>query len=492
MKKTRQVLIFLFEMLILGIMVFGLVYILRANIGVQQSIQGVDEYPAPQPTIQSSELNQLVDEYPPPLSTHFPTLEEVDQTPVPFSRRTIDLRTPQPTRTPFPTPTLRPTVTRRPDIKFTPFPIELHDSPVGVIYYAIRKPVNRSIQVNLPPYTNEYFQQPIGTDGLPNGKPSNLFLLADAVSKLGIDSIPFGVYPSPSGEYIIITHSVEPGVKPYVLNLKTNEVNYPFKDSMGGHFYEWHPDGEHFIFGVSGIGIWLVDAKTLETSELVTFQPNQLPQGAAISPDGEQVAFIAENYSESGEYLGEYLWMVSIHGSDAHPLVPSGEYSYLYPESWSPDGTQVVYTGICQAHLVDGEQQRQSLCIYDTRTGKVVDLKSDANMTTAWSPDGRYLAVMGWDPDVEPCPSTDHPPEDLTCDYQGEAIYLIDLENGENHKLVSGILPTWSPDGSILAFLAYEKGVNNVWTIRIADNELHQITTDGAAKAFTLQWIAER
>ena len=314
-----------------------------------------------------------------------------------------------------------------------------------------------------------------------------MFLPAEVVSKLRLDTDPYGLYYSPSGKYLVVTVPLETGELTYVIDLRTYRlIGAPFTEYGDGFFYGWHPDGEHFLFGVYMVAIWLVDAKTLEATELVTLQGTQFFLGAAISPDGKQVAYATGNYD-----FGDRLWIASIPESDARTPVPGGGFTQLYPGSWSPDSILLAYSGYCEEPTTGEERPRRSLCIFDRRTGEVTDLQTMANGTTAWSPDGRYLAVMGWDPEVEQC-SGDLSIEDLDCYYQGQAIYLIDLQMGENRKLVSGILPTWSPDGSMLAFLAYENGANDVWTIRIADNELSQITSDGAPKAFSLQWFTEK
>lgn len=125
-------------------------------------------------------------------------------------------------------------------------------------------------------------------------------------------------------------------------------------------------------------------------------------EGVGISPDGKQVAYTSENY----------LWVVSIQGGDSRSLFRCG-CIYLNPESWSPDSMLIAYSGNCQDPMLEGEQPRRSLCIYDMSTGEVFDLQSSVKMRTAWSPDGRYLAVTGLEPDAEPCYTRDYSTEDL-------------------------------------------------------------------------------
>jgi DNA-binding beta-propeller fold protein YncE len=222
---------------------------------------------------------------------------------------------------------------------------DLPDSPAGLIIYALRKPVARTTPISYPPYTYEYYKQPIDKGGSIKTNLSKYPLPAKVISKLKLDSIPYGVYPSPTKKYILITQSNDTGVIPYIIDRETNKITKPLDWTMSGFFYGWHPDGEHFIFGVPSHAIWLVEAGTMEATEIVSFQTNQMPQGAAISPDGQQVAFIAENYPQGIKYSGQSLWIASIQGSDAIPLVSGGDYATLYP-TWSLDGTRIVFSGI--------------------------------------------------------------------------------------------------------------------------------------------------
>ena len=73
--------------------------------------------------------------------------------------------------------------------------------------------------------------------------------------------------------------------------------------------------------------------------------------------------------------------------------------------------------------------------------------------------------------------------------YEGTSIYIQDVTSGEVRELSRGILPVWSPDGSMLAFLSNRTGNPEVWTVRTDGTELQQITSDGKTKRFSLAWI---
>jgi Tol biopolymer transport system component len=75
--------------------------------------------------------------------------------------------------------------------------------------------------------------------------------------------------------------------------------------------------------------------------------------------------------------------------------------------------------------------------------------------------------------------------------YEGTSIYVQDITTGKVRELTSGILPTWSPDGSQLAFLSAHTGTPEVWTIHADGTDLQQITDDGTGKSFSLTWIGQ-
>jgi Tol biopolymer transport system component len=299
---------------------------------------------------------------------------------------------------------------------------------------------------------------------------------------------PFQVLPSPDGRYMVLMEPVEPGGRPYVFDQVTGQGKVLFQPYGGGSFFGWHPDGHQFLFWIDSVGLWLIDAETLESTTLAL--PEGPVQGAAISPDGLRVAYIAENRPTLGS-----LWLVSTAGSDAAPQFDAGDISYLYPGAWSPDGTRIVYYGNCVQPLPKGEVPPGGpLCLFDMRTQERRALNLPfAGFSPTWSPDSRYIAATGLTPDESSCSGKNLSAfEQDDCQYVARSIYILDTLTGEVRLLTSGIAPVWSPDGSMLAFLSNRSGAPEVWTIHVDGTGLQQLTTDGQRKSpYQLTWSRE-
>jgi Tol biopolymer transport system component len=234
----------------------------------------------------------------------------------------------------------------------------------------------------------------------------------------------------------------------------------------------------------------LVDAETFEMTTLSLIYG--IVQGAAISPDGLSIAYIADNLpTAEGSWPGYALWLVSSAGSDAKPQFDSGPQSYLYPTAWSPDGARIVYFGSCGDPAANGP-----LCIFDRRTGERWALKipSFYGGSTTWSPDGQYITATGFVNNEDLCEGGSLSTlEQEACKYDdGHIIYIAASLTNEVRQLISGTAPVWSPDGSMLAFLSKRSGAAEIWTILADGTGLQQLTADGQPKTEdNIIWVKE-
>jgi Tol biopolymer transport system component len=304
-----------------------------------------------------------------------------------------------------------------------------------------------------------------------------------AVISLPTESLPeelrseiFQVHPSPNGRYSVLMVSSMPGGIPYIFNHATGEVKSPYPEPyVGGRFFGWHPDGRHFVFWLDSVGLWLVDA---ETHDIVTLAiPQGSLQGAAISPDGQMVAYIDDNLSRREDAL----WLVSTAGSDAKVVLDLRVGSLLYPGAWSPDGTRIVSAGDCP---LSSQPDNAILCITNIETMKqVANTIPFTGGPPLWSPDGSLIVATGLREGGAPCDKQRGMTEPIACQFVDRMVYLIDAETGDSTPLTAGVSPVWSPDGSLIAFLSDRSGATEVWTIRPDGTGLQQLTTDKSLKS---------
>lgn len=415
-------------------------------------------YPGPEPTsIPGAELT------PPPEPTW------IELTPGEFYA---------PTPTPAPLFTPQPTPTRRPGSTPTAVTIaEPPDNPAGIIRYAT---------LSEPPYHGVYthFAIAINAEGQPVGEPEPILLPPE------LEPYIFQVHPSPDGRYQVLMVTSEPGGIPYLFNPSIEEVRSPCTEPYGGgRFYGWQPGGRHFLFWIDLVGLWLIDAETCEITTLVI--PQGLVQGAAISPDGQTIAYFDYNLPDT---VGA-LWLVSIAGSDAEPQVDAGNMPFLHPGAWSPDGNYLIYRGDCPGSS-DRNHFTTPLCLFDVqaRESRLLELPfAVAYDAPLWSPTGRYILTTGLTTGEQPCDPQRRQEEPIECLFIAQSIYIFDRETTTATALAEGISPIWSPDGSMIAFLSNRSGAVELWTIRADGTYPQQLTSDGQFKSpfGNLSWVQE-
>jgi Tol biopolymer transport system component len=249
-------------------------------------------------------------------------------------------------------------------------------------------------------------------------------------------------------------------------------------------FFGWRPRSRQIVCW-SGVGEWhgifLLDVETGERTTVV--QPEEwadllypsLVHGLAFSPDGEQmIVSFKPPLGEDWE-----LWTARSDGTEARQLFTSP--GFVAGMSWSPDGKWVSFInrGV-EVMSPDGEGRR------------TVGTRFIGGQSPAWSPDSRYLAFTA----NNPTPSEpSHDAQDPGTDFSPYTVRIADVLTGEERDLVPDtvggeILPTWSPDGSQVAFLSDRGGATEVWVADADGANLRQVTFDGQPKRGTPAWIS--
>lgn len=377
--------------------------------------------------------------------------------------------------TPFPTRTPRPTPTRRPGPTATAMPLpKPAANAAGVIYYTIQSSIDQTAN-------HSFFSLPVNGQGETKTHPEPVIIPAN------LDFTPYQIMISPNQNYVVYMQSVEPGGRPHVYNSATGETKVLFEEYSGGQFFGWHPDGRHFLFWIDDVGLWLIDAQTFETTTLA--YPEGLVQGAAISPDGLSVAYIAENRPIIGS-----LWFVDAAGNDAKPQFDAGNASYLYSTAWAPTSDRLLYYGNCPPSTPEVPSSNEgALCIFNIASQDFQSLKLPfTGYAPVWSPDGRYIAATGIAPNEAPCTKVENLDNPLKCLYKGRMVYVVDTATGKVSPLTPGIAPTWSPDGSRIAFLSDRTGSSELWTIgHTGEAEKKMTGAVGFIAPRSLSWLPE-
>ena len=181
------------------------------------------------------------------------------------------------------------------------------------------------------------------------------------------------------------------------------------------------------------------------------------------SPDGRWIAFTSERSGKNN------IWLIRTDGGEAHQLtdVKAGVGSF----SWSGDGTMITFTmsdslteeeektekGRDDARVVDEDLKMNRLWVVPAEID--ADKKPEARQLTIgdlnvnpayaggfdWSPDGKRIVFA-------------HTPTPRVDDWPLADISTVEVETGEIKPLVqtgaAEISPLYSPDGSLIAYLA--------------------------------------
>ena len=208
----------------------------------------------------------------------------------------------------------------------------------------------------------------------------------------------------------------------------------------------------------------------------------------AISPDGEQVAFISDRGDQT---FG--LWVMDLVSKNARRLAGSArstdfeELNFLTPGvSWNPQGTKLAVGA--KAAGQDG------IYLIDVATGdyEILMLGFQTIGGVAWSPDGKYLAF------------------DADTGGKQSDIFLYDLEAKSLSQLTNDVFtdmtPTWTPDSKTVYFISdrmkYTSGfettqnfemwdhdvdARDIYRISLEDRTIERITKDPDVGKYSIE-----
>jgi Tol biopolymer transport system component len=231
------------------------------------------------------------------------------------------------------------------------------------------------------------------------------------------------------------------------------------------------PDGKDIAFfgdeGTYFVDLWLADAETGRVKQRLvksTLNNNYeslrfINSAGSFSPDGRYFAIAAKHKDRDDLVILDVQKGKEV-GRIRVPL------NGLQTPRWSPDGSQLVFTGFSNG-VTD-------LYIVNRDGTELQRLTNDkyADLHPSWSPNGNTIAFV-----TDRGPATDF---DLLR-FGNLRIALYHMETGKievlgNMDAGKNIDPAWSPDGRSLAFVSDRTGIANVFLYDLEDEQIYQLT----------------
>ena len=237
------------------------------------------------------------------------------------------------------------------------------------------------------------------------------------------------------------------------------------------------------------------ETRVFEPMDVFALQWADNPQ---ISPDGKRIVYQRMGFDVMKDHKRSSLWTIDADGHNQRPLAPSGQGA-----AWSPDGRRIAFVA-----KLDDSTQIQMHWMDSGQTARISELtQSPGNLT--WSPDGQWLAfTMRVPAEDAPLASMPKPPKGAEwaapvkvidrviyridgggyVDPGYTQVFVVSTEGGAARQITSGKhnfngRPAWTADGKALIVSA---NLDDDWEYQPLDSELYRVSiADGSMTRLT-------
>ncbi len=279
---------------------------------------------------------------------------------------------------------------------------------------------------------------------------------------------------SPDGNQItFVSRVVEASPHLYIMNGDGRNVTSVDMTFAAYGNSGWLPDGQHLIYQSRQYGDLKPALFDLNSGQSVFLNVTGISDSpVSWSPNGKWIVYVS--YQQASN---PYLFMVN---PACNPEPESCRYNQQvlsdvgfipWPPSWSPDGKQLIFTGVKRGHTA----------LYRIRVSCVAaptDCLSSLTLAThdsqaddfapSWSPDGQWIAFLS--------------------EQNGSSrIDLMNSQTGEVQPLTSAQFKSdtlvWSPDSRQILLASSHDDRSDLYLVRVPGGEIRQLTDKGVKNA---------
>jgi len=263
---------------------------------------------------------------------------------------------------------------------------------------------------------------------------------------------------SPDGKSILFLSSrgEEKGVVPWVISAEGGEARPVCSEPKGAEKPAWSPDGKNILFlarvkaekpksdvkvvrklfhKFTGLGYIHDSNRHLFVAGINGGKPKQFTKGefdvasADWSPDGKNIAFVANMTGDQDYTLIKDVWIIPSKGGKPRQLTNSKW--QMDAISWSPDGGKIAFLGREIPNEDFYVQKNAKFWVMPSKGGMPVDVTDAFDESIV----PFHFSISGW---TEP--------------------------------------PAWDPDSNNLYFKANDKGTLHIYKVSINDHKVQRVT----------------
>lgn len=192
----------------------------------------------------------------------------------------------------------------------------------------------------------------------------------------------------------------------------------------------------------------------------------------ALSPDQQYIAFTSDRDGTTEVYV------MKVDGSEQTNLTQNPGYDYF--PAWSPDGKYILFISYRDGVLSDQGKELSEVYIMDANGSNLQRLTNNLydEGYLSWSPNGHLIALAI---DIWPDVSSDNFSRDIyTMNLDGTNLTRLTEQSGDDDY------PTWSPDGTLIAFMSYRNGGSEIYIMKSDGSEQKRLTVNQNIMSYNL------